>query len=389
MNFKDIYKSEKGMSKVTMILLAIIVILIAVILFYGVQLLSRIIGNSNEKEAQTYADMASKGGTGSSSQTSKPKEENNKKQEENKSLIGRYVDYVPTVGTYNEITNNEKYTGTNTNTEDFKTDNFGWKIWSMDNKKLVLIADRVTTIGGKNGKLILDNSIGYNNGVKLLNDICNSCYSNNDIGAVARSINIEDVESVLNKEVWKPENYFYELNDKEYHTYSGSKVFTTNKTYPYIHQFEEYSNIDNSKLEKGQGITRSEQENLYSGEIYNTYEATSALSPVMTYWMNSFTDKNFINALYYNLLFKDVSGYWLASRCVGGGAEYAFFALQYVANSKVDAYPLEVSKGNIPLGSIDGYKVRPMVEIDLTKVKLDTKSGTGESIEKAYKIEMK
>lgn len=259
----------------------------------------------------------------------------------------------------------------------------------MDNKKLILIADKTVSVGGRNGKLLLDGAVGYNNGVKILNDMCNTCYSNASLGAVARSINIEDVENVLNKSIWKPEDHFYKANGQEYHTYSSSKTFTENKTYPYVYQFEEYSDIDSRKIEKGKGITRSEQENLYSGEIYKTYEATSALTLAETYWTNTFSDKNFIDAIYYNLIFNDKTGYWLASRCVSGVTDYAVFAMQYVSANKVDAYPLIVSKANVPLGNIDGYKIRPMVEIDLGKVKLDTKSGTGENVEKAYKLEAK
>ena len=41
-------------------------------------------------------------------------------------------------------------------------------------------------------------STGYNNGVYLLNDICKSRYGNASLGATARSLNIEDIESRMN-----------------------------------------------------------------------------------------------------------------------------------------------------------------------------------------------
>ncbi len=373
------------MSRVSMILIAIIIILIGIIIFYGVQLLSRYLGQSNQKEAQAYSNIT--GGMGGE----QPKKDNKKdnKQEEKQNLLGGYVAYTPENGTYKEVTNNGKYAGTPSNVQDFQTENLGWRIWSIDSKKMVLVADKAVSTGGKNGKLIVDGAIGYNNGVKLLNDLCSTCYSNKSLGAVARSINIEDIENVLNKNIWKPEDYSYKANGQEYHTYLSAKTFIENKTYPYIHQFEEYSDIDSAKKEKGKGITRSEQESLYSGEVYKTYEAVSALTPTETYWTNTFSDKNFIDAIYYNLIFKEQAGFWLASRCVGGASEYAAFAMQYVSANKVDAYPLVVSKANVPLGNIEGYKVRPIVEIDLSKVNLDTKSGTGENLEKAYKLEAK
>lgn len=39
---------------------------------------------------------------------------------------------------------------------------------------------------------------GYNNGVKLLNDICSKCYSNDEhLGLRARSLNIDDFEFAM------------------------------------------------------------------------------------------------------------------------------------------------------------------------------------------------
>jgi len=50
------------MSKASMILIAIIIILIAIIIFYGVKLISRYLGQSNQKEAQAYSNVT--GGIG-------------------------------------------------------------------------------------------------------------------------------------------------------------------------------------------------------------------------------------------------------------------------------------------------------------------------------------
>ena len=398
MKFRDIQKSEKGMSKGAMVLVLIIIILVGIILYYGVQTISRFLGASNEKEAQVYEQLQKQNPSGGSSSQggTTNKKDKNKKNEDIKNVIGKYVEYTPDNGSYSEITNNNTYSGTIYNTQDFKTEKLNWRIWSMDSKKLVLIADKPITSGGsKEGTLLLDHAEGYNNCVKILNDICKNCYSNNSLGANARSINIEDIENVLNKDVWKPEDHFYKKDGKEYHTYSGTKIFTTNKSYPYIYQYEEYSNIDGSKVEKGQGITRSKQDKLYPSDVYRTYEATSSLETTETYWNYTFSDKNFIDSSYYSLLYKDakkvndLAEYWLASRCVEGAGEYAIFGVQYTGKSKVDAYILDTSKGNMAFELAEGYKVRPMVEIDLSNIKLDTKAGTGDSADKAYKLEAK
>ena len=38
---------------------------------------------------------------------------------------------------------------------------------------------------------------GYNNGVKLLNDACNSLYKNTTYGATARNLNVDNVNSLI------------------------------------------------------------------------------------------------------------------------------------------------------------------------------------------------
>ncbi len=40
-------------------------------------------------------------------------------------------------------------------------------------------------------------SLGYNNGVYLLNDICKELYSNTSKGVIARSINLKNMEDCL------------------------------------------------------------------------------------------------------------------------------------------------------------------------------------------------
>lgn len=48
------------------------------------------------------------------------------------------------------------------------------------------------------GKIYFKNATGYNNSVYLLNDICKNRYSNVSLGATARSLNLEDIESRMN-----------------------------------------------------------------------------------------------------------------------------------------------------------------------------------------------
>ena len=102
--------------------------------------------------------------------------------------IGKYVDYTPISGTFSEHTN---YSGTSENSQISTNMNLKWRILFVDNNKLTLISDTTA-----NGGFKLNGAEGYNNGVLLLNNACKTMYSNSSLGAVGRSIKIEDVDAV-------------------------------------------------------------------------------------------------------------------------------------------------------------------------------------------------
>lgn len=166
----------------------------------------------------------------------------NKEPKENyEELIGKYIEYIPEEGIYNTVTNNQNYTGSANNDHDFITDtSLKFRIWSIDDNKITLVSDKPAEVGGyKNiGALHIANCIGYNNSVKILNEICETCYSNTEIGAVGRSLNIEDIEKTLDKSVWNPEEY------KE------RKEYKKNLYYPSIYSLETYSNIDGVEIDE-------------------------------------------------------------------------------------------------------------------------------------------
>lgn len=64
---------------------------------------------------------------------------------------------------------------------------------------------------------------------------------------MARSINIDDIESVLNTSVWKPQNY----SKKNSFSYMERKDYTANICYPYIYQIEVGTSIDDVYIEEG------------------------------------------------------------------------------------------------------------------------------------------
>lgn len=292
--------------------------------------------------------------------------------------VGDYVSYTPTTGTYDLITNSSTYAGTADNTNDFTTETFNWRIWSTDGDTLTLIADGVTSTGGtsNNGTLSLYGAVGYNNGVKILNDICENCYSNASLGAKGRSISIEDIENVLDRGVWKPEDYgMIPLGKEEYYYTYGNSIRKTgvNRNYPYIYQFEEYSTIMNDgsliKFEKGEGLNRSKQEEYYNGTQYTYLTADTYLEPVLTAWEKELSNDNFTNSIYYNELQCGSNWAWIASRSVWFAQSYspAYFGLQSFYNGSIT----KTNQYNTYKDSVKGkYCVCPMVEIDLSVANL-------------------
>ncbi|MCI8621455.1 MAG: hypothetical protein HFJ50_07095 [Clostridia bacterium] len=148
--------SEKGRTALSVILIAIIVILsiiiISALIIKGVDYFSQ----SAKTEEYLYNTLQAG--------TEEHRHEKKVLTKTEESLIGKYVAYTPENGTYSQIKNEMTYAGTTANVSDFVTENFGWRIWSIDEKSLFLIADDVTKIGGageigKNGgKLVLDNA---------------------------------------------------------------------------------------------------------------------------------------------------------------------------------------------------------------------------------------
>lgn len=321
-------------------------------------------------------------------------------QEQISNMIGKYVDYTPDQGTYSLITNSAEYAGTADNTSDFTTENFGWRIWEIDGNTLTLIADDVTSTGGTgNGTLKLYGPVGYNNGVKILNDICKNCYSNSSLGAIGKSFNVDDIENVLDRSVWKPEDYYYSVIDgKKYNTYIGRYGSKTNTYYPYIWQFEEYTKIENDNKtidnKNGQGLSKSEQQDYYTKQSYTNLKADKYIEGTETYWKKDIIDlstNNFINSAYYYMILDqgstntDLGRYWLASRyTLIAYTDSIYFGIFCFTTDKISGTGLYDCFGLYDVRNPSA--VRPMVEINLSQVSIDTTTTTGANAANAYKL---
>ena len=269
------------------------------------------------------------------------------------SNVGAYVDYTPVSGSF---TSNETYNGDIT--QSFSTNTGAqWRILFVNDDTLTLIAENPT-----NTEFCLAGANGYNNGVKLLNDACAAMYSNSSLGAVARSVDIEDIEAVSSY-------------DKTTYSGYGKEYSPSNKYYPNIFKDELTGSVDGRY---GSLLGLSDQTDWVTGNTQATI-----LGGKWTYYTYTMST-SYMNSTYVNI-FTNSSTYWIASRCVSFNSKNAYFRMFRVSDGTVDAVDLLYVSGDANLGH--GIAVRPVVEIDLTKVNVGL-TGDGSS-SSPYSIEAK
>lgn len=283
--------------------------------------------------------------------------------------IGDYVEYTPQSET-TSYTVESKYSGYDDDQE-FTQDNLKWRVLNINEDGTIdLISD-----GTISENVYLEGALGYNNGVYLLNDYCKTLYSNEDLNAISRSLNIEDIINKMDLNVWN------------YHSFSGygtTKKYETDKNYPYqwTQEKTEKSKIDGSTINGTLG--QSEQEEL-TEETYD--EATTSIEVEQIEWYRSASDMEVgfkkantrdstkTNSMYYELLCDyGKSDYFLASR--GTGIEYssgADFGLKFVVHGDINYDPLITS--NAAEGKLY-YSVRPVVSLKSNIINLDTDYNT-------------
>ena len=264
--------------------------------------------------------------------------------------IGSTVAYTPS-GTYNW---QGKYCSTSQNyaqsqsdktlnsaESDFKISE--WRVLDIANGKVTLVPTSPTK-----GEVYLGQAQGYNNGVKLLNDACNSLYGNAAKGITARSLNIEDIEKYMTEEAVKSEHEASDDSGVAKYGEQVSSAYTSwnDRNYPIMYAKENLSVI-NGGPKKEDGIGMSEQtefvEQTENGGTDGKIRAATSIQPYQTSWYtyDSFMQTAFKIATngtkYYDLIMPEGSytAYWLASRCVNLYSSRCTFEMNHVDNGRV------------------------------------------------------
>ena len=299
-------------------------------------------------------------------------------------LIGKIVSYTPNTPSTGYDLSTAKSGYGSAQTIDGTYDPTTWKIMEVDENGNIT---KLLGIGAKD--VYFQGSTGYNNGVYLLNDICKSRYGNASLGATARSLTIEDIESRMNSKGIAARNA-YKSGTVQYGTtrkYTGS-----NAQYPAIYVQEKYSGVDVSDVTDGTQVIAGEvnataQSKMnpngksVSDDIYTTLPETpettgpskTNLTCTQTFWGGSQSSSYYDDANFYNMIFGTGTYFWLASRYVDCNSNYsnAIFGLRFVNYSNLYGYDLFSSYG----GSNFNYnRLAPVVSLGSG---IQVKSGSG------------
>ena len=302
--------------------------------------------------------------------------------------VGEIVSYTPDTPSTGYDLSTAKSGYNSAQTIDGTYDPTTWKIMEVDENANIT---KLLGIGSK--AVYLYGATGYNNGVYLLNDICKSRYGNASLGATARSLTIEDIESRMNSKGIAARNAYKGYNNNGIQ-YGTTRKHTRSYTeYPAIYAQEKYSGVDVSDVTDGtQVITGSVDATAQgkmnpngksgSDDIYTTLPETSETTgPSKTnltctqtfYSFDSTPSSYFDDSNFYNMIFGTGTYFWLASRYVNCHSDNmgAFFGLRFVSNSGLYGYDLCYSNGYI---DTNNFHLVPVVSLGSG---IQVKSGSG------------
>ncbi len=239
-----------------------------------------------------------------------------------------------------------------------------WKVLSKNNDSVDIIG-----IPTKGESFYFKGATGYNNGVYLLDEICEELYSNNKLGVKARSIDLQDIESKMNKKGKEDRDEYIQGVGQYGKTkdYLGDYAY-----YPNLAKYEEILGIDEDKINE-KGIGESDDgtnlgdieiplvENDRNNYINSRTKANNNITVKMNYYKVSSKSEYFDDNNFYNLIFGSEEQYWIASRFSRCETDVVKFGIRLVNNSKLSGRDLFYS--NDEALSPNGSRVCPIVSL--------------------------
>ena len=296
---------------------------------------------TDEMEAYVKENEGGNGGSGTAADLSKYN-------------IGDEVAYTYDVvsGGYSLTAAKSGYTSDQTVAQSSTT--LKWKIINKDESKGTI---DIVSAEPTSNTVYFKGVLGYNNGVYLINDICEKLYSNTAKGIKARSINLEDMEKHLTDAGFTARNAY-----KNEVTYGTPKTYTSNKQYPKLYASQIGAGITSTSVTKPD-IVKTIDPYKESSKGYTTPTAEtsdtagdSGLTVTQTYYNIPINEANYGAAA---AILANSNYFWVASRYVKTNSSDASFGLRD-ASTNVDGSSMFNS---------DGYannyrdRLRPLVSL--------------------------
>ena len=235
-----------------------------------------------------------------------------------------------------------------------------WKVFDVNKLtgEIKLVPSKPNT-----NKVRLQGANGYNNAVKLLNEACSSLYGKE--GVTARSINIEDIESVLQ---YDPKTW---VNDSVNVSYNQqyTEAYTENKIYPAIYAQEKDSVITPAPTGISKTLGRSDSAREW---ITGTMSAETSIKPYQTYyhvWIKSLLESEYVNVL---LPSDWATDYWIASHSIFLGENGCVFSVMGIKDGMMDAFDMIRTGGTEFEGACILF---PIVSLNIDQIAGDMENG--------------
>ena len=265
--------------------------------------------------------------------------------------VGDYINYTPdSASAYSSSKLAESITGSSSNTSDLTQDTLTWQVLRIYDD------GTIDLIGTPTSKAVyFQGALGYNNGVYVLNDICESLYSKKSKGITARSVNLDDMENWLTTDGISARTSYKNPHDIAYDT---PKTYTGSNSYrPDIF-----------------GKTEKESDPYYTTPTTNTYtggKSSDTLDVKQTYYELDFNSTNYGDGA---KVLTASDYYWVASRDVNCNSDGACFGLRYASGHICGSYLFSSYSSY----SYDYYRLRPVVSLG-SNIQITPSSGTNSS----------
>ena len=244
--------------------------------------------------------------------------------------IGDYVNYETLLSTVTLTSNSQiikdlkEYSGNTDNTQNTEFTitqerNLRWRVLDVKDGKLRLISAIPT-----NSMVKLEGYDGYNNGVFLMDEICQQLYSSSN--SISQNLKIEDIQNQL--------TYEYTQSRDGVVKYGMTKEYNSTLNYPQIYPSEVGCKAISIEENIGK-LSLSEQKNLIKGKN----KAISKIIVTQTSWKKTMQSSDFVNALYYDIFVnngQNYNAYYLSSRALWTTTNGAVFCISCVKDGMID-----------------------------------------------------